>query len=804
MIDDFKDEYLPRLNKSYLYQTITKKCSEKDSEVIALINDIVSYSLNRTKTIIKHMGEFTLHDSEHLFRVLLLMEKLLPEDVIENLSVPELMLLICSAFMHDVGMAPEEEEVLEWKKVWDLKPSLNEKLQNTFIEFKRFYYSQPHQVEGINKLISQNNFSQADIIKSHIITEYIRKTHADRIKDIIQKHWEGKIKFRDNDLTVELAQICLSHNEEALKLLRFEKYMICGEQIHVCLPLVGIILRLADILDFDAKRTPAVLFSHLYVKEPVSLKEWNKHRAVEAWDISSESIYFTAKCAHPAIESSIHRFCDDIDHELSVCYNLVSELNEFNKMKHREILIKIPYKVSREKITTKKNIHDKPIYIYKDVQFNLSKKQVIELLMGTKLYGNPEVALRELVQNSIDACLLRQKQENKWGTIYKPEVTIKYLTENEDKILIVEDNGTGMDEYIIDNYYSKVGSSFYKSSDFYNMLSENNAEFTPTSRFGIGILSSFMVADTIIVDTKRVYAAHKSSEPINLTIEGQESIFWIKEGSRELPGTMTRLQLRKNKNPWQSFNDAAFIKSVKNSIRNPPFTINIITDNENISYNEENFDSITTNDLKDGDWSTHPNVQYYTIKFDDVDRGIKGVLEIGILQSKGVPTHEIELPSKTIDIAGVNYELDKKVWLRDNSIQENSTHINISDDYNINTNNSSRTIAKSKSRLSLHGIDIPTSLFPEWYYKRDNQAVLSFPFPILIIVDAFGKTDLDLNSARTEIVLSDKWRDFEKKLSQIICKELSNQIDPENWKKLKDIFLKSSNNEVFKDVLNSF
>src|SRR5258706_8012098 len=112
-----------------------------------------------------------------------------------------------------------------------------------------------------------------------------------------------------------------------------------------------------------------------------------------------------------------------------------------------------------------------------------------------------------------------------------------------------------MDQDIIDKYYSKVGSSFYKSTDFYDLKSETNADFTPTSRFGIGILSCFMVADTLVVDTRRVYGPHKSSAPINITIEGQESIFWIKPGQLDIPGTKTKLVLRKNKNPWQKLSE---------------------------------------------------------------------------------------------------------------------------------------------------------------------------------------------------------------------------------------------------------
>ena len=110
MSDDYKEEILSRLNKNEIYIVLKEKCSEKDSEVVSLVESVVSYAYQRTKTIIKHMGEFTLHDGDHLFRVLHLMDKLLTKGVINNLSVPELMLLILSAFMHDIGMAPDEKD----------------------------------------------------------------------------------------------------------------------------------------------------------------------------------------------------------------------------------------------------------------------------------------------------------------------------------------------------------------------------------------------------------------------------------------------------------------------------------------------------------------------------------------------------------------------------------------------------------------------------------------------------------------------------------------------------------------------
>lgn len=803
MNDDYKDEYLLRLKKSLIFETLKSKCVDKDTEVIALVENAVSYACQRTKTIIKHMGEFTLHDGDHLFRVLNLMEKLLSEQTIKNLSPPELMLLILSSFFHDIGMSPEEKEVIAWRKVWDYNPKFeDENEKNIYNDFHRFYSARPEEQELLLNLKIQGKNTEVDTIKGYLITEFIRQTHAARARDIIEKDWNGKIIFRDTDLTVEFAQICVSHNEDALSLLDLDKNLLCGENIVACLPLVAVILRLADVLDFDAKRTPPILYSHLYVRHPVSIKEWNKHRAVEAWEISSDLIQFSAKCTHPAIEVSIHEFCNLIDNELSVCNNIISMLNDFNKNNSRDIITKFPFKVSREKIVTKKDIRNRPVYIYKDTQFNLSKRQVIELLMGTKLYGNPAVALRELLQNSIDACLLRNAQEIQWGNLYEPQILIKYYTENSDTILEIEDNGTGMDQYIIDNYYSKVGSSFYKSTDFYNLKSESNANFTPTSRFGIGILSCFMVADTLIVDTKRVYAPHKSSEALNITVEGQESIFWIKEGRRETPGTITKLILRKNKNPWDDMSEDEFIKSVESVLPNPPFKISIHTKSHNKVRDENSFNEFKIASLKDYTWDSNENIKTFEISINEEKIGIKGSAIVAILEKHNKPVNNIELNSKIIEIEGENYTLEKTMKISENAIKETAKTITINDEGEINEDNTSHEFARSNSRLSLHGIEVPTSLFPESWRMKNNQVKISWPFPLIIIVDICGNRDLDLNSPRTEIIMSEKWIDFEEQLAFLICNSIANSVSQSYWEELKKIFYDHTKNETFIRGLN--
>ena len=801
--DDWKAETLDRLPKSAIYRTLEKKCGSDPagSQVLSLVKDATFFAYQKTKTILMHMGEFTLHDGDHLFRVLTLMEKLLTPEKIEELSVPELMLLILSAFFHDIGMAAEEKDVTAWRKVWDLPPSLSDEEKGEFSKFQRFYMSKPELSSQIESYVEQGKNSEADLLKDYIISDYIRVTHAERAKNIIEDNWSEKIIYRDVDLTVEFAEICFSHNDDALSLVELDRSYLCGNGIYANLQLVAVILRLADILDFDAKRTPSVLFAHLFVRNPISIKEWNKHRAIEAWSISEKLIQFHAKCTHPAIEASIHDFCDIIDSELSACNNIISSINDFYRNQSKEHPISIPFKVDRSKIETKKSVSGKPLYLYQKAQFDLSKKQVIDLLMGTKLYGDPEVALRELLQNSIDACLLRIAMEKSWNNLYEPEIHIKYSTEHDGDVLEIIDNGIGMDQHIIEKYYSKVGSSFYKSPDFYELKSESKADFTPTSRFGIGILSCFMVADTLVVDTRRVYGPHDSSEAMNISIEGQESIFWIRPGQRKVPGTSTKLFLRKNVNPWDKLSEDKFIQSVENVVPNPPFKIYIETKTHKKIRDESSFKEIKAESLKKHTWDGNDNIREFNIEFNNEKQGVVGSVVVAILETHTLPTSSIEMTSKSIEVEGESFSLDRSLHMGSNKINETTTSITIDENGAIEQSDSYSHLCESNSRLSLHGIEVPTSLFPDFWRVQKNHVNLNWPFPILIVIDVCGSMDLDLNSSRTQIIMSEKWQKLEELLAFEICSGIAKSVSTEYWDKLVELLNSNTKNEIFIESL---
>jgi hypothetical protein len=360
---DWKTEIETRLAKSHIYLTLVEKSKEESDAIhaqqLSLIIEAVDYAYQKAKLIIKYMPEYTLHDGEHLFRVLYLMEKIITKEKINELHVPELTLLILTAFFHDIGMAPDENHIRAWKGDWENDTPIKEELI-MFEKYNRFVNTYPEKVEEIEKLEALGKNEKAQVIKSHLISEYIRSTHAVRAREIISKDWKGKVLYQEQDFTNHFAELCFSHNEDAMKLLEMDSNVICSDKVTVNLPFVGVILRLADLLDFDGKRTPSVLFSHLAVRNPVSLMEWEKHRSVKAWSIVPNKITFVAVCTHPAIEASIRKFCDIIDDELKNCNVILAKLDSNSRYK-----LDLPTNVDRSKIQAEKDIAtSEPIYIY--------------------------------------------------------------------------------------------------------------------------------------------------------------------------------------------------------------------------------------------------------------------------------------------------------------------------------------------------------------------------------------------------------------------------------------------------------
>ena len=148
------------------------------------------------------------------------------------------------------------------------------------------------------------------------------------------------------------------------------------------------------------------------------------------------------------------------------------------------------------------------------------------------LYTDNEIFLRELISNATDASnklrVLSQRGEAA-GDIGELKITV---TLNEDKkTLTISDNGIGMTAEEIDKYINQI--AFSGAEEFVEKFKDTKADANIIGHFGLGFYSSFMVADTVEIDS----LSHvEGAEPAKWTCEGSTD-FKIAKGKRKTRGT---------------------------------------------------------------------------------------------------------------------------------------------------------------------------------------------------------------------------------------------------------------------------
>lgn len=212
------------------------------------------------------------------------------------------------------------------------------------------------------------------------------------------------------------------------------------------------------------------------------------------------------------------------------------------------------YRFDLTEPVTAERVRSNETYIYSDFKFNIDYRRVLDLLMGERLYGNAVIALRELLQNSVDAIRYRKLLEEKSDVPFKPEITVHFESDQ----LTIEDNGIGIGEHIFKNYFIQVGRSYYRSAEF----RAANIGLDPISEFGIGILSVFMVAERFEVESRRLpIDPLNPPEPIHVEIPTAYGYFVQRPSTRTKIGTSIKLFLKPD-HPFSSDNLLKLISDI--------------------------------------------------------------------------------------------------------------------------------------------------------------------------------------------------------------------------------------------------
>ncbi|MDO8264209.1 MAG: molecular chaperone HtpG [Gallionella sp.] len=173
--------------------------------------------------------------------------------------------------------------------------------------------------------------------------------------------------------------------------------------------------------------------------------------------------------------------------------------------------------------------------------FQTEVKQLLQLMIHS-LYSNREIFLRELVSNASDACDKLRFEALHNAALFEndADLHIRVSYNKEARTLTISDNGIGMNR---DEVISNLGTIAKSGTrEFFSRLSgDQQKDANLIGQFGVGFYSSFIVADKVVVTTRR--AGEQADQGVRWESDGggEFSIEMLENTPR---GTAITLHLR--------------------------------------------------------------------------------------------------------------------------------------------------------------------------------------------------------------------------------------------------------------------
>ncbi len=442
--------------------------------------------------------EYTDHSFDHVLDMLNTLDWFIPDEDKDALTDADWLLLVLSIYLHDIGLLITRHE-------FDRRASNHD--YNRFIANPILSGDKQREFEARLQQLSPD---AADAVRYQ---EFVRHTHGKRVASwlsgqplddggataTVARILGDLLEPLDETFRRDLALICESHTLDDIEDTNLYKVSrpYGGDEETANLQYVAIVLRTVDLIQITRRRAPSVLHQIINPANPLSQIEWQKQNAVRAVraahardregnvspDLPSDTIEVHATFKEPAGFFALTSFLSYADREVQKSHAAFSKARKDYAR---------PYKFNWRFVDSS-NI-DANGFLQESFEFELDQHKILDLLTGHTLYNNSAVVLRELTQNAIDAVRLQCHFDK---TASEEVGHVEIMWRSSDRTLIVRDNGTGMSQRVVVDHLLKVGSSRYQDPKF----KEENPDFHSISRFGIGVLSAFMVSDDVEITT---------------------------------------------------------------------------------------------------------------------------------------------------------------------------------------------------------------------------------------------------------------------------------------------------------------
>jgi len=379
-----------------------------------------------------------------------------------------------------------------------------------------------------NPLDHFNNLTESD---RKLIGEFVRLNHADLAFQFSVRGFPGAngklLQFGefDSDFKNIAGIVARSHGfllRQSVQLLEeMQISQLEHDDVHPLFLMA--IIRIADFLELGRDRAPLIAFAYKELKSPISQREWRTNQAFRkiSWgNPDPESIQIPAKPTDVYSYLELKRWLSAIQSELDTTWAVLGEVYGAHR---RFCALGLAIRRVRSNVIDNAALFVKNAsFVPRQLELGVAGPDVIKLFIEP-LYGrHPEVGIRELIQNAVDAVRERWEFE-KTHPLFTPSnppmpnadvvVCLDDPDESGVATLTVRDEGIGMTEEVIANYFLRVGASFRRSIAWKRefALEASAAEgglpksrVLRSGRFGIGVLAAFLLGDEIEVSTRHI------------------------------------------------------------------------------------------------------------------------------------------------------------------------------------------------------------------------------------------------------------------------------------------------------------
>lgn len=546
----YKDFYKQWLRRMEIPKFLKDKINE-DTKLSGIVNTAISKTHNIiNKAQPDFFPEYTDHGPDHNTDVLASAADLMTEEARKIFSPSDAAALTLAVLLHDCGMhlTPDGFKTLiasDYRGVDGLDNTTWLELWNDYMMQARRYdertlidiFGDAHPI-GDDPVDKQP--IDLTVRDKMLIGDFLRRHHSRLAHEIALNGFpgvKGNIGLFDVKCDVEMCSawgmIARSHgmalrqaNDEFARI--FDRYEF--RNIHGCYLMV--LLRIADLMQIQAERAPEGVFQIKKLKSPFSQGEWKVHQSVSNITRAGsdpEAISIKAEPESVEIFLKVKGWTDYLQTELDQSWAVLGE--EYGRQDDPP-LKNLQLKLRRVKTNfdDNKKFGENVDYVPRKIAFDTNNPDLLNLLVGPLYDERPEIGIRELMQNAVDAVRERTEIEGTPPTELingkDDDVSISIDGDEERGLTVtISDRGIGMNLDFIENYFLKAGSSFRNSAIWKKHFQDDdgNSKITRSGRFGIGALAVFLIGSTARIRTRH----YKEDKGFEFTAELGKSAITI-------------------------------------------------------------------------------------------------------------------------------------------------------------------------------------------------------------------------------------------------------------------------------------